>query len=147
MIEVTSSVDLQRPSAEVFAFVADAGNNPLWQQGMRSCRWTTDPPIRIGSSYVQRASFLGKSVDSTFEVIDLRPGHSITIRTTESTFPIQVTRAVEELDPEHCRVTAIVRGDPSGMFRIATPMLRAMVQRSVRADYRRLRELLTLSGR
>jgi uncharacterized membrane protein len=143
MIEVTSTVAISRPADEAFAFVADAENNPRWQNGMRSCRWTTDPPIAVGSRYEQEASFLGKTIASNFEVVAFEPGRSITIRTIASTFPIEVTRSAEPNGPDTCTVTAVVRGDPSGVFKIATPLLRAMVQRSVRGDYRRLRELLS----
>lgn len=142
MIRVTSSIEVARPADEVFAFIADAENNPRWQGGMRSCRWVTAAPIRVGSTYTQQARFLGRDIDSTFEVTDLQPGRSITIRTIESTFPIQVTRSAEPTGDNRARVSAVVEGDPAGVFRIATPLLRWMVQRSVRADYRRLQQLL-----
>lgn len=141
-MHVTSDTEIARPADEVFAFVADAENNPRWQNGMKSCRWITAPPLRPGSQYAQEASFLGKPIRSTFEVVDLTPGRSITIATIESTFPIRVTRAVEPLGDGACRVSADVQGDPSGVFRVFTPLLRRMVQRSVRGDYRRLRRLL-----
>jgi carbon monoxide dehydrogenase subunit G len=141
-MRITSDLEVRRPAAEVFRFIADAENNPRWQNGMRSCRWTTAPPIRIGAVYEQRASFLGREIASTFEVIAFEPDRSITIRTIASTFPIEVTRSVAPLDPARCRVSADVRGDPAGVFRVAAPVLRRMVQRSVRADYRRLKALL-----
>lgn len=145
-IEVTSEVEISRPADEVFAFVADAENNPTWQGGMRSCRWATDPPIAVGSVYEQEAAFLGRPITSTFEVVALEPGRSITIETTASTFPIRVTRSVAPVGDDRCRVSAVVRGDPSGVFRVFTPLLRRMVQRSVRGDYRRLRRVLGEPG-
>lgn len=141
-MEVTSTVIVDRPVQEVFPFLADAENNPRWQQGMRSCRWVTDPPITVGSVYEQEASFLGRTITSTFEVVEFERGRSITIETIESTFPIRVTRSVTPLGRDRCRVSAIVRGDPSGVFRLFAPVLRWMVRRSVRADYRRLPEVL-----
>lgn len=144
-MQVTSSVVIERSPDAVFAFVADAENNPRWQRGMRSCRWVSEPPIDVGSVYEQEASFLGRTIDSTFEVVALEPGRSITIETIESTFPIRVTRSVEPLGDDRCQVTAVVRGDPSGVFRVFTPLLRWMVQRSVRGDYRRLKILLERS--
>lgn len=142
MIRVTAEVEVDRPAEEVFAFLADAENNPRWQKGMRSCRWVTEPPTGVGSVYEQQASFLGRPILSTFEVVAYEPGSSITIQTIESTFPIRVTRAVEPLDRGRTRVSATVEGDPSGVFRLATPLLRGMVRRSVHGDYRRLRALL-----
>ncbi|MCW2633576.1 MAG: Polyketide cyclase / dehydrase and lipid transport, partial [Pseudonocardia sp.] len=38
MKPITVTVEIDRPAAEVFAFVSDVGNNPRWQQGQRSCR-------------------------------------------------------------------------------------------------------------
>lgn len=142
MIDVTSELPVERPAGEVFLFVADAENNPKWQKGMRSCRWTSEPPIGVGSTYEQHAGFLGKSIDSSFEVVAFEPGRSMTITTTESTFPITVTRSVEPTGEGSCIVRAHVRGDPSGVFRLAAPLMKQMVQRSVRGDYRRLKALL-----
>lgn len=142
VIEVSSSVVIDRPAAEVFEFVADAENNPRWQRGMRSCRWLSARPVHVGSTYRQEASFLGRFVTSTFEVTEPDPGRSITIRTLTSTFPIVVTRSVEPLPGDRARVRAFVRGDPSGAYRIAKPVLKTLVQRSVRGDYERLRRML-----
>jgi len=142
MMRVTSDVEVDRPAAEVFRFIADAENNPRWQQGQRSCRWTTPPPIGVGSVYEQHASFLGRRIASTFEVVRFDPDRLITIRTIASTFPIEVTRSVAARGADRCRVSADVRGDPAAVFRVAMPLLRRMVQRSVRSDYRRLKALL-----
>lgn len=142
MIEVTTEVTIDRPADEVFAFLADAANNPTWQQGMQRCTWTTPPPIREGSVYEQEATMMGKAITSTFEVIDFEPGRRITIRTIESTFPIEVTRAVQPTGEGTCVARARVTGDPSGVFRLAAPLMRQMVRRSVRGDYQRLRDLL-----
>ena len=146
MITVTATVDVNRPASEVFAFLADFANNPRWQGGMRSAHWTSEPPHGVGSTYEQVASFLGKEVRSSFEVEEFAPGASVTIRSTSGSFPIRVTRTVEPLGEARSRVTAHVAGDPSGFYRVAAPLLGWMVRRSVRRDYRRLRELLERDG-
>jgi hypothetical protein len=85
---------------------------------------------------------LGKEITSTFEVVDFEPGRRITIRTIESTFPIEVTRSVEPTGEATCVARAHVTGEPSGVFKLATPIMRTLVQRSVRGDYRRLKQHL-----
>ncbi len=141
MIEVTTTVEVAIPAARAFAFVADAENNPRWQRGMRSCRWATDEETHVGSIYHQEARFLGRPIRSTFAVTSFEPGRSITIRTIDSTFPIEVTRSVEPLGEDRSLVRAVVAGDAAGVFRIAEPVLQRMVARSVRTDYRRLQQL------
>ncbi len=129
---------IERPAAEVADFFFDATNNPTWQRGMRRCEWVTPGPIGVGSTYVQEASFLGRTISSRFEVTEHTPGRSITIRTIESTFPIEVTRTVEPIDAASSRVTARISGGPGGVFRLFGPLIRRLAQRSVDADYDRL---------
>ena len=129
---------INRPAAEVADFFFDATNNPVWQKGMRRCEWETPGPISVGSTYLQEASFLGRTITSRFEVTEHTPGESITIRTIESTFPIAVTRTVETIGPTTCRLTARISGGPGGIFALAAPLIRRLAQRSVDADYDRL---------
>jgi len=49
---------------------------------------------------------------------------------------------VEPID-SGTKVTAIITGNASGFFKIAEPILRLMVQRSVDGDYRNLKEVFT----
>lgn len=133
---------IERPAEEVFAFVSDSSNNPRWQKGQISCVWTSPQPIGVGSTYQQVARFLGRTVTNQFEVIEHDPGRSITIRSISGSFPITVRRSVEALGPSRSRVTAEISGEPGAMFRVAGPLLRRLAQRSVDADYDRLKSLL-----
>ena len=137
-MELFATREISRPAGEVFDFLADASNNPRWQKGMRSCRWVSPPPIAIGSVYEQEASFLGRAIRSRFEVVDLEPGRTITMKTVESTFPITVTRSVQYLGSDECRVEARIVGEPGWIFAWAGPVVRRLAQRSVDADYDRL---------
>lgn len=142
MIHASASSDIERPAAEVFDFVAEMTNNPRWQRGMRSCRWTSEPPLRVGSTYEQVARFLGKEVVTSFRVNGHEAGRAVTIASTAGSFPITVTRTVEPLGAGRCRAREVVDGDPRGFYRIAAPILRRVVERSMRADHGRLKGLL-----
>lgn len=135
-------VDVGSPANEAFAFVSDFENNPRWQRGMRSCRWTSPPPHGVGSTYDQTARFLGRDVVSSFRVVEHLPGRRVRITSTSGPFRITETRTVQPLGEGRAHVAAIVEGDAGGFFRIAGPLLRALVARSVRGDYARLKRLL-----
>lgn len=141
-MQLSAAQTIDRPVGEVFAFVSDATNNPRWQRGMRSCAWTSPPPIGVGSTYRQEAKFLGRTLVTEFEVVDHEPGRSITMRSTSGPFPITVRRSVTPIDASSSRVEAAISGDPGRFFRIAGPLLQRLAQRSVSADYRRLKALL-----
>ena len=143
MISVTVRIDVDRPPQEVFAYLEDAENNPKWIPNMRSCRWTTPAPVGIGSKYEQKSEFLGRQIHTRFEVTEHHPGRLVTIESRAgSSFPIKVTRIVEARAGGGSNVTEEVEGDPSGFYAIATPLLRAMVVRNIRRDYRNLKRIL-----
>jgi len=136
-MDLSASVHIRRPSDEVFAYLAEPSNNPVWQKGMKRCEWITDGPTAVGSQYRQEASFLGRSVVSVFEVVELTPDESITFDTIESTFPIKVRRAVEGLGDGTCRVSAQIAGGPR-VPRFTEGVVHRIAQQAVSKDYDRL---------
>lgn len=142
-MRMTAVREIARPADEVFAFFSDASNNPKWQDGMVSCLWTSKPPIAVGSTYEQKARFMGRDVISTFVVTRLEPGRLIEIETIESTFPIRVVRKVDPIDESSCRVTAEISGGPDkGLLKLLAPSMQGRAQRSVDTDYDGLVRLL-----
>jgi uncharacterized membrane protein len=141
MTSIHVRTDIGRPADEVFAFLADMENNTTWQKGMQSCRWTSDPPLRLGSTYDQVAAFLGKEMVTSFEVTEFVDPERIRIESRESTMPLDITRTVEAVGMTSV-VEAHVQGEPQGFMRVLGPLLDLMVKRSVTADYRRLKEHL-----
>ena len=141
-MRLSATREIERPANDVFAFFADASNNPRWQKGQVSCEWVTPPPVEVGSVYQQEARFLGRRVLTRFEVVEHDPDRVIAINSVESSFPIRVRRTVEPLSPSRSRVTTDINGEPGGFFRIVGPILRWLAQRSVDADYDRLKLLL-----
>lgn len=141
-MKLNARLEVERPAEEVFDFLADASNNPRWQKGQVSCVWVSHPPIGVGSIYEQQARFLGRTVTNRFRVIEYEPGRSIVIQSEEGSFPITVHRAVEAIGETRSLITAEIDGEPGGFFRLVGPVLRGVAQRSVTADYRRLKQLL-----
>ena len=140
-VRIINDVWIDRAPHDVFEFIADVGNNPQWQRGMREAHFTSGPPLRVGSTYAQVATFLGRRLESRFEIVEYEPGHLVKGSTTISPFPITFTRVVEA-EGSGARVTAIVEGRPNGMFALASPLVRRIVAASVARDYDNLKLLL-----
>lgn len=85
---------------------------------------------------------MGRTLTNMFEVTEYQPGRAVTIHSEEGTFPITVRRSVSPTGPGACRVTAEISGEPSGWMKWLTPLLGWFAQRSVDADYDRLKRLL-----
>ncbi len=141
-MHTTSEVIVNRSAADVFDVVADMSRNPEWQKGMKSCVWTSDGPIGIGSTYDQVARFAGKEILTSFEVVEFEAGDRIRIKSTKSTFPLDITREVHSINDGSSRVVATVAGEPGGLMKLLRPITKLMVTRSVRGDYARLKSQL-----
>ena len=138
-VEVAVRVDAD-PDV-TFDYIADFEHNPEWQSGIASATWTSDGPPGVGSTYRQTAAFLGRTIETEFEVTAYEPGRLVRIESVSSTFPIRVTRRVEPVDGG-ALVSAVIEGEPAGLFALLGPLLRWLTRRRIEADYARLVERL-----
>lgn len=145
MIKVETAVQIDRPSEEVFAYISNFENNPEWQSGQLEAKFTSEGPLRVGSTYDQVAKFLGRRIVSTFEVLEFEPDRMVKASSTSGSFPITFTRMVAPSDGG-AQVTAIIEGDASGFFKLAEPLLKVMVKNSFETDYQNLKRILESRG-
>jgi hypothetical protein len=141
MIKVETNVVINRPPEEIFAYISNFENNPEWQSGMQEATFTSEGSLGVGSTYAQVAKFLGRRIESTFEVIGYEPKRMVKATSTSGSFPITFARLVEPVEGG-TQVAAIIEGDASGFFKLAEPLLAWMVKRSVDADYANLKHIL-----
>ncbi|MDX1521416.1 MAG: SRPBCC family protein [Anaerolineae bacterium] len=141
-IKIETSVAINRPSEEVFAYVSNFENNPHWQSGMQEAKFTSEGPLRIGSTYAQVAKFLGRRIETNFEVIAYEPNRMVKATSTSGSFPITFTRIVEPGQDGGSQVSAIIEGDTSGFFSLAKPLMARLARRSIEADYANLKRIM-----
>lgn len=142
MIEVSVTIEVDLDPAAVFAYWAEWSNNPQWQKGMERCEWTSEPPLRLGSTYDQHARFLRRPIVSSFEVVEFEPDRLLRIRATKSTLPLDITRRVEPGQAGGTVLQALIKGEPAGLMKLFNSLTARMVRSNVEADYARLKELL-----
>ena len=126
-IDVTAETRIRRPREDVAAYATDPSNDPEWIGGVKEAHLLGDPPMREGGRVARVASFLGRRIEYVNEVVALEPGRSLEMKSVEGDATVMRNR---------------VRGDGSGFFKIATPLLRRSVQRSIQRDVETLRDLL-----
>ena len=64
MIDLETTVEIDRPVPEVFAFVADQTNAPEWQDGLHEVRRLTEGPIGVGTEHEFIRRFVGRKMVS-----------------------------------------------------------------------------------
>jgi len=140
-MDVTVSAEIGRPPAEVAAFAMNPDNEPRWIGGIKRTRVLTPLPVATGSQVERVASFLGRSFSYVLEADEFVAGHHVVMTSVRAPFPMRVTY---QFDPSGSgtRVTNRVQGDTGGFYRLAAPLMKQAVRRSLKRDLSTLKRLL-----
>jgi uncharacterized membrane protein len=141
-VDVLVETIIERPCAEVAAYAGDPDNAPEWYENIQSVEWKTQKALHIGSRMTFVARFLGKRLEYTYELVDVVPGQRLVMRTSEGPFPMETTYTFEALDERRTRMTLRNRGEPSGMFRLAAPVMALAMRRATSKDLAKLKSIL-----
>ena len=141
-LDVVTETVIRRPLEEVAAYAGDPTHAPEWYVNISSVEWRTSPPLAVGSRMDFVATFLGRRLAYTYEVVEQVPGERLVMRTAQGPFPMETTYAWHPLDPGATRMTLRNRGRPQGFSVLLAPFMAAAVRRANRADLDRLRRLL-----
>jgi uncharacterized membrane protein len=141
-VDVTVETTIARPVAEVAAYAGDPSNAPEWYANIRSVEWRTEPPVVVGSQVDFVATFLGRRLAYTYEVVALVENEQLIMRTAQGPFPMETTYEWSADGPTTTLMRLRNRGQPSGFTRIAAPALAAAVRRNTTKDLARLKRIL-----
>jgi uncharacterized protein YndB with AHSA1/START domain len=126
MIDRSDSITINRPVAEVFAYVADTANDPAWHTDILEARKTSDGPIGTGTTWHQRIKpFMGIS-EATAEVVAFEPLRMEVLRGVAGPMQPTATYLFEPADGG-TRFTRRVQIEVSGMMRLMQPIMRMMM--------------------
>jgi carbon monoxide dehydrogenase subunit G len=132
---------IDRPPAEVFAYLSDLANVPEWQGSVVELRPEADAELREGARFTEVRRVAGKRIESTIEVAVLEPGRELTLRVVEGPVPGTVRHLVE---PEGDATRLTVKGELAGggLRSLAGPLLERAARREAEGDLRRLKQTL-----
>lgn len=141
-VDVVSQLVIDRPCAEVAAFAADPDNAPAWYVNIKAVEWRSAPPLRVGSQVAFVATFLGRRLAYTYEIVALAPGEHLVMRTAEGPFPMETSYTWEAVGDGATRMTLRNRGTPGGFARALAPFLGPAIRQANRKDLRQLQRLM-----
>jgi len=141
-VDVETQIEIDRPRADVAAYAADPDNATSWYQNISAVEWRSPKPVTIGSRVAFAASFLGRRLEYTYEVIELVPGERFVQRTSEGPFPMETTYTWEDNPAGGTTMRLRNRGQPAGFSKLAGPMMAGAIRRANQKDLERLKAIL-----
>ncbi|WP_052667288.1 SRPBCC family protein [Nitriliruptor alkaliphilus] len=141
MSRAEHTITIRRPAGEVFAFITDPANTPLWQPSVVDVRRLTDAPIVAGSRFVEVRRLLGRSVESVFEVTDLDPPHRSAVTVVDGPITGHASYALREI-PDGTELRFAYQMDAAGVFKVAEQLVTRLLVREFDASLGHLKDLL-----
>ncbi len=142
MVTVETSIAIDRPAEDVFAFVSDHTNAPRWQRGLLEVRRANDSPIGVGTRHTFVRTFMGRRLEASNEFTRYEPSRLVAFNATSNWLPGQGSYVVEPTGRASARLIARVELRPSGLFRLAGSLMAAALRREVEANLSDLKGLL-----
>jgi uncharacterized protein YndB with AHSA1/START domain len=147
-VDVLTSILIERPPAEVSAYVCDPQNAPRWYVNIKASHWVGEPGVRRGARAAFVAFFLGRKLEYTYEFIEYEPGRLLSMTTAQGPFPMTTEYRFEPVGNQGQQTTMSLRnyGDPSGFSKVLAPIMSRAMRSANQKDLLNLKEILESSA-
>ncbi|SRR6266496_4781050 len=144
MAHAESDVLINKPVAEVFAFIADGLNNPKWRPGVVSIELKAGQAGQIGAEYKQVLKGpAGRNIDGDYKMIELTPNKTLSFAVVAG--PARPTGSYHfESTSNTTKVRFVLDFQPKGLARLMGPMIQKTMDGEV-AHLANLKRLLESS--
>ena len=142
MIDVVTTLEIDRSAEEVFAFVADQTNAPRWQAGLHEVRRLTDGPIGVGSEHEFVRAFAGRQITSRNRFVEFRPGQFVEFEIPDGWITGRASYLTEPTPSGGTLLTSRMQFHVRHAASLLEPILARLLARDSRRDEARLKGLL-----
>jgi carbon monoxide dehydrogenase subunit G len=141
MAEFTVTTLIDRPSAEVFAYMTDPAKSARWQSGTQSAEWSSEGPAGVGSVLHSVTRLLGREMTIDAEITRWDPPSVWDMKGAAGPMSFEVSIVLEPANGG-TQVTQHFTAEIGGFFSIAEGLAAKQLQKQVTADGQTLKKLL-----
>ena len=140
MVEVEVSEVIKRPAEEIYELISIPENGPKRQSGVLEAEQTSKGPRGVGATKRELRFILGRQTDQTFEVSEYEPIRIIRLKSITGAMPLETSYAFESVEGD-TRLTLGGRGETSGFFMFADPLIPRMAERQMEVDVANFKDM------
>jgi uncharacterized membrane protein len=143
MPSISQSITIDRPRAEVFAWMQDPANQPMFQSNLIAYERLDDGPIDKGSRVRGETRVAGRTIEWTSEFTEYDEPNMAAFRSIEAPMEFEGTYTYEDAG-EGTKVTYDFQVSGIGGFfgKLTDPIVTKMYERDVRSNLENLKEIL-----
>jgi hypothetical protein len=140
MITTASSVTIDRPQGEVFAFICDPTKAALWHVGVTSFNALDGMPADSQGELTM--VIMGRQLHSTFVILENDGAGRTRSRSSQGPIRYETTQLIESTGPNVSRLTIYTRIDAGTVFKLAEPALESIASYHMELDLKTLKAIL-----
>lgn len=141
-MKVAQNVIIDLPAGEIFAYVAEFENLADWSGTVIAVRKTPSGAMHVGTTVLITIRFLGKWVQSTYEVVECEPGHHITLKSIAGIAPCVFSFLFEPLEDGRTRLSFEAVIQKGAYLGLAEQTAASATRRQIEHDLLTLKEIL-----
>jgi uncharacterized protein YndB with AHSA1/START domain len=147
MAPIVSTISIECPPDEVFAYVTDPSRFPEWQLDVVKVRLDDTGPCGVGSRFTTTRRIAGAERTMTQEIVEIDEPRSWAARGVDGPFRAQANVTVEPVgDGARSRVTFALDFAGRGLGDLLTPVIRKIAAKQAPNSYRNLKQQLESGG-
>ena len=139
-MKFTNTITINRPAAEVFAYLADLENLPRWNYAIQQTRKVSPGPVAVGTRY-QQVRTVPTQQEESLEVVELEAGRRLTVSGTLNKLPARLDYDLES-DAETTVLTNTVDLTLQAPLVVVSFLATRQIQKAVAENLAVLREIL-----
>ena len=130
MAHAEGKVTIDRTVQQVFDFILDGANNPLWRPSVIDIKPPAEKPFGVGSVFKQGLKGPGGRIDGDYQITECKPNESIKFEVTAG--PARPTGTYHfQTDGKSTTVTFVLDFQPKGLAKLMGPMIQSSMQGEV----------------
>lgn len=140
MAHAENEITIDRPAAEVYAFLADGLNNPAWRRSVQSIALQSGTPGETGAVYSQTLTGpRGKSIQGDYRIIAADPGRALAFQVIAGPARPEGQYLLTESEGR-TTVRFILDLKPSGLMKV----LDGLITKTMKSEVSQLKNLKTV---
>ncbi|XAS66412.1 SRPBCC family protein [Micrococcaceae bacterium Sec5.7] len=141
MIRSRSTVVINRPVGEVFAYMADFERLPEHEPWVEKAWRTSDGPVGVGSTWCHIRVMGRRRFEAPIEIVEYEPERRLAIKSGNGPVDVVATQTFEGHGAS-TTVTEVLEMHVSGFTRLFEPIIRRQSRGQVREVHQRIKRLL-----
>ena len=141
MVRARGVANVERPVDDVFAYVVDLASHVEWQGNVIFLDPLTQPPVGVGSQFLEVSQVLGRRFETTVEIVEFEPPSGVRYRAVNGPVPWETAYRLSE-ERGATRIEIELTGEVGDFFGVSEAVVQSVTEREFEQGLANMKHIL-----